>query len=289
MCSPSTGTAGVPFSARFRSARPGRHPGGTLVGGLQMSSAPLSPPFDHEPVMRAEIVEAFGPVPPGVILDGTVGGGGHASALLRAAEGHRIVGLDRDPDAVTAAATRLAVFGERATVVRSRFDRFGAVLDELGVGRIAGALLDLGVSSPQLDRAGRGFSYRMDGPLDMRMDPDQPSAAADIVNGWDLTALARLFADNGEVRFARRIASAVIAARPVTGTAELADVVRAAIPAATRRTGGHPAKRVFQALRIAVNDELEVLPGTVDDLVDRLMPGGRVAVLANHSGEEPIV
>lgn len=245
--------------------------------------------FTHVPVMLDEVVASFAPVPAGVVLDGTAGGGGHAAALLAALPRLQVVALDQDPDAVAAATAALAPFGPRATVVRARFDRFAAVLDGLGVGVLAGALLDLGVSSPQLDRQERGFSYRADGPLDMRMDPDGPVRAADIVNGWEPAELARLFAANGEARFARRIAAAVVAARPLATTGELAEVVRAAIPAAARRTGGHPARRVFQALRVAVNDELGPLAGTLDGLIERLTPGGRLVVLAYHSGEDRIV
>jgi 16S rRNA (cytosine1402-N4)-methyltransferase len=289
MRSLSTSRVGVPFSARFHSARTGRHPGGTLVEGLRMSSSARPPTFHHIPVMLDEIVEVFAPVPAGVVLDGTVGGAGHSRALLEAYPRLRVVGLDQDPDAVAAATAVLAPFGDRATVVGARFDHFAEVLDRLGIGTLSGALLDLGVSSPQLDRADRGFSYRGAGPLDMRMDPGADRSAADIVNGWSQRDLVALFAENGEGRFARRIVNAVIAARPISTTIQLAEIVRGAIPAAVRRTGGHPARRVFQALRVAVNEELEVLPGTIDAIVDRLTPGGRAAVLAYHSGEDRIV
>ena len=258
-----------------------------LVEGLRMSTGP--DPFAHVPVMRDEIVELFAPVPPGVLLDGTVGGGGHAAALLEAHPQLRIVGLDQDPVAVEAASARLAPWGDRATVVRARFDGFAAVVEELGVAGLSGALLDLGVSSPQLDVAERGFSYRSDAPLDMRMDPDGPVTAADVVNTWPAADLARLVAANGEPRFARRITNAIVAARPLATTSQLADVIRDAIPAPARRTGGHPARRVFQAIRIAVNDELGVLEPTLEGLIDALVPGGRVAVLAYHSGEDRIV
>ena len=289
MRSPSTSRVGVPFSARFHLARTGRHPGGTLVGGLRMSSSPPSPSFHHVPVMLAEVVEGLGPIPGGVVLDGTVGAGGHARALLEAHAGLRIVGLDRDPDAVRAATAALAPFGARATVVQARFDDFGGVLDDLGIASLSGALLDLGVSSPQLDRPERGFSYHADGPLDMRMDPGDPRRAADIVNEWNASDLAALFAAHGEGRFARRIARAVIAARPISTTVELAGIVRDAIPMAVRRHGGHPARRVFQALRVAVNEELDDLAAMVDAVIRRLTPGGRFAVLAYHSGEDRIV
>jgi 16S rRNA (cytosine1402-N4)-methyltransferase len=239
--------------------------------------------------MLDEIVDLFADVPAGIVVDGTVGGGGHASAILAAHPHIDVVGLDQDPTAVRAAGATLAAFGLRARVVRARFDTVATVLDDLAVGAISGALLDLGVSSPQLDRGERGFSYRHDGPLDMRMDPAAPTSADDVVNRWSVVELARLLADNGEARFARRIAGSIVAARPVQSTAALAEIVRSAIPAATRRTGGHPARRVFQAIRIAVNRELDVLPATIDTLIDRLAPGGRIAVLAYHSGEDRIV
>ncbi len=285
MRSPSTSRVGVPFSARFHSARSGRHPDGTLVGGLRMSTAA----FSHKPVMLEEVVEAFASVPAGVVLDATVGGGGHAFALLAAYPRLSLVGLDQDPAAVEAAREVLTPFGARATLVRSRFDRLDAVLRYLGLASLSGALFDLGVSSPQLDVASRGFSYRADAPLDMRMDPDRPISAADLVNESSIQELARLFADNGEARFAGRIARAIAGARPVTTTSGLAEVVRDAIPAPARRTGGHPAKRVFQALRIAVNEELDILPHALDTVLGRLVPGGRAVVLSYHSGEDRIV
>jgi 16S rRNA (cytosine1402-N4)-methyltransferase len=285
MCSPSAGGVEVPFSARFCPLRSGRNPDGKLVEGLQMSQAP----FSHIPVMAAEIIDLFETVPRGVILDATVGGGGHAAALLAAHPHLDIVGLDQDPDALAAAGERLAPFGGRARLVASRFDALGAVVDRLGVGPLSGALFDLGVSSPQLDRPERGFSYRADADLDMRMNPEVGPTAADLVNTMGEAELVRLLADNGEGRFARRIVAAIVAARPITTTAQLSETVRNAIPAAARRTGGHPAKRVFQAVRIAVNSELDVLPGALDAAIERLAPGGRIAVLAYHSGEDRIV
>jgi 16S rRNA (cytosine1402-N4)-methyltransferase len=249
--------------------------------------------FAHEPVMVDRIVDLFGPVPAGVVVDATVGGAGHAAALLDAHPHLELVGIDRDPDALGAAQRRLAPFGSRVSLVHRRFDALGEVLDELAAERgapirLVGALFDLGVSSPQLDRAERGFSYRHDGPLDMRMDPTQATTAADLVNGLPVDELAGLLRRHADERFAGRVARAIVAARPLTGTAQLAEVVRAAIPAATRRTGGHPATRTFQALRIAVNDELEVLPAALETAIDRLAPGGRCAVLSYHSGEDRI-
>ncbi|MHB1930653.1 MAG: 16S rRNA (cytosine(1402)-N(4))-methyltransferase RsmH [Acidimicrobiales bacterium] len=248
-----------------------------------------APSFGHRPVMLEEIVDVLRPVPEGVLLDGTLGGAGHARALLEAHPGLRLVGIDRDPDAVAAAAAALDAFGPRATVVQARFDDAGAVLDRLGIPTISAALLDLGVSSWQLDRPERGFSYRAAGPLDMRMDPGSAPTAAELVNERPVDEIARLLREYGDERFAARVARAIAGARPVTTTTQLAEIVRDAIPAATRRTGGHPARRTFQALRIAVNDELRVLPGAIDALVDRLQPKGRIAVLSYHSGEDRIV
>lgn len=245
--------------------------------------------FHHQPVMVAEVTDLFGPVPPGAVVDATVGGGGHAGALLEAYRHLGVIGLDRDADALAAAGRVLRPFGDRVALHHERFDRIAVICEELGHERVSGVLFDLGVSSPQLDRAERGFSYGADGPLDMRMDRSQPTTAADVVNGYDENRLARVLAVHGDERFARRIARAVVAARPVTGTKELADIVRTAIPAATRRRGGHPARRTFQALRIEVNRELEVLPDAVDQAIDLLAPGGRCVVLAYHSGEDRIV
>jgi 16S rRNA (cytosine1402-N4)-methyltransferase len=245
--------------------------------------------FAHQPVMLDEIVELFATVPPGVYVDATLGGAGHAAAVLDAAPQLTLIGLDQDPMALAAAGTALTRFGDRAALVRRRFDDLAAVLDEWGIESVSAVLFDLGVSSPQLDRAERGFSYRAEAALDMRMDPDGPVTAADIVNEWSERDLARLFREHGEHRFAGRIAGRLVAARPFATTTELAEAVRAAIPAATRRTGGHPARRVFQALRVAVNEELDVLPVALDAALAHLAPGGRLAVLAYHSGEDRIV
>ena len=245
----------------------------------------VSQHFQHRPVMVDEVVSLFAAVPPGVVVDATVGGGGHSRALLAAFSPLRLVGVDRDADAVAAAADALRPFGDRVTLHHARFDQ----LDEVVEGPVSGVLFDLGVSSPQLDRPERGFSYRADAPLDMRMDRSRGRTAADVVNGEDEAALARLIAESGERRFARRIARHIIARRPLATTGELAEVVRTAIPAATRRQGGHPARRVFQAVRIAVNDELETLGPALDGAIARLVPGGRCVVLAYHSGEDRIV
>jgi 16S rRNA (cytosine1402-N4)-methyltransferase len=245
-------------------------------------------PFAHRPVLVDVVVELFAPVPPGVVVDATVGGGGHAEALLATHPHLSVVGLDQDPDALAAAGERLGRFGDRVTLRRTRFDRLGAVLTDLGHDRASGALFDLGVSSPQLDRPERGFSYRAEGPLDMRMDPTGPTSAYDLVNGSDQRELARALRDLGDERYAVRIARAIVAARPVETTTQLAEIVRQAVPAPARRRG-HPARRTFQAIRIAVNDELAILPGTIDQALDRLVTGGRCVALAYHSGEDRIV
>lgn len=245
--------------------------------------------FTHRPVMEAEIVSVFSTVPAGVLLDATLGGGGHSEALLDARDDVRILGVDRDPAALAASAERLDRFGDRVSMQRCRFDELRRAMELMAVADLSGALFDLGVSSPQLDHADRGFSYRHDGPLDMRMDTDAPWSADDVVNGYDVADLTRVIRTYGDERFASRIARAVVAARPIESTTQLASVVTAAIPAAARRTGGHPAKRTFQAIRIEVNAELDALPGAIDDAIDALVPGGRVAVLSYHSGEDRIV
>jgi len=288
MRSPSAGSVEDSSSARFQPSRRSNPPDGIPpVEGLRMRQV-----FEHEPVMVAEVVALFAPVPPGVVIDATVGGGGHARALLEAHPHLRILGIDRDPDAVSAASEALAEFGDRASLRHAPFTSLAdEMASEAGASDdpVTGVLFDLGVSSPQLDRAERGFSYRHDGPLDMRMDPTDGPSAADVVNTWSVDALSRLFAANGEGRFATRIARAVVAGRPFTSTAQFADTVRAAIPAATRRTGGHPAKRVFQAVRIAVNDELDLLADAVPTAIDILAPRGRCVAISYHSGEDRIV
>ncbi len=293
MRSPSTGSLEESSSAYFQGVRRGTPPASIVpVGGLRMSQE-----YSHAPVMVAEVVDLLRSVPSGLVVDATVGGGGHAAALLSASHGLRILGIDRDPLAVEAAKETLAPFGRRAIVRQSRFDVMAHVIDEVqsefGLPPhdrgVSGVLFDLGVSSPQLDVAERGFSYRRDAALDMRMDPTAGRTAADVVDQFDEDDLVELFADNGEGRFARRIARAIVAARPLSSTGQLADVVRTAIPAATRRTGGHPARRVFQAIRIAVNEELDQLETALEDALALLRPGGRCVVIAYHSGEDRLV
>jgi 16S rRNA (cytosine1402-N4)-methyltransferase len=252
-----------------------------------------TPAFAHRPVLVDLVGELFGPVPPGVVVDATLGGGGHAEALLDAHPHLSVLGLDQDPDAIAAASARLARFGDRVAVRRTRFDEIARVVAEvvpdLGHAGASGALFDLGVSSPQLDRPERGFSFRGHGPLDMRMDPSRPVSAADLVNGAPTGELVRLLRAYGDERHAVRIARAIVAHRPIATTDELAEIVRDAVPAPARRRGGHPARRTFQAIRIAVNDELAILPGTLDDAIDVLVPGGRCVAIAYHSGEDRIV
>lgn len=245
--------------------------------------------FRHAPVMVGEIVAVFAAVPDGVFVDATVGGGGHSEAILDAHDGLTLFGFDQDPFALQAASQRLARFGDRVVLCRARFDAMREELASTGVTSIVGFLFDLGVSSPQLDIAARGFSYRNAGPLDMRMDPDASLSAADLVNEIDQSELSRILRDFGDERYASRVAAAIVRERPIADTAALAEIVRDAIPAPARRRGGHPAKRTFQALRIAVNAELAILPDALDQAIELLVPGGRGAVLAYHSGEDRIV
>lgn len=247
------------------------------------------PEFVHQPVMGREIVELLAPVPPGLIVDATVGGGGHARLVLEARDDVRVLGIDRDPDAVAAARDALAGFGRRARVVRGGFEDLAGIVSTEGEGNIVGILFDLGVSSPQLDRRERGFSYWADAPLDMRMDSAQELTAAEVVNTYSEDDLAAVIAGNGEERFARRIARAIVGARPLSTTGELVDAVRAGIPAPARRRGRHPARRTFQAIRMEVNRELPNLAAGLDESVHLLTPGGRILVVAYHSLEDRLV
>ncbi len=285
MRSLSTGQVEEPFSARFHPGRSGRQnpDAAVLVEGLRMSQPEHQ--FQHRPVMVDEVVALLAPVPPGISVDATVGGGGHAAAILGAHAHLSLVGFDQDADALAAARDRLAPFGARVIALHhARFDRIADLVE----GPVSAVFFDLGVSSPQIDRPERGFSYIADGPLDMRMDQSQATTAADVVNTYDEASLARLFAESGDRRLAHRIANAVTAGRPFTTTRQLADTVAAAVPAPARRRG-HPAKRVFQALRIEVNRELDVLAPALDAAIDLLAPGGRIVVLAYHSGEDRLV
>ncbi|MFN8035896.1 MAG: 16S rRNA (cytosine(1402)-N(4))-methyltransferase RsmH [Acidimicrobiia bacterium] len=246
--------------------------------------------FVHRPVMYREVVELLTPVPAGVVVDGTLGGGGHARVLLAARPELRVLGIDRDRDAIAAASEALAPFGDRAEVVHGGFERLAEIVAHRRIeGDIVGILFDLGVSSPQLDRRERGFSYWLDAPLDMRMDSGQLLTAATVVNEYGEYELASLIAANGEEKYARRIAREVVERRPLETTADLVEAIKAAIPAPARRRGGHPARRTFQAIRMEVNRELPNLADGLDDAVHLLSPGGRMLVLAYHSLEDRVV
>ena len=249
----------------------------------------------HVPVMLERCVDLLAPAldhPGAVVVDATLGMGGHAQALLERCPQARLVGIDRDPQALDLAGRRLAGFGDRVTLVHAVHDEIGDVLARLGSPAVDGVLFDLGVSSLQLDDDERGFSYARDTRLDMRMDAGAELTAARVLNEYPREELTRILREYGEERFAGRIAAAVVRARaeqPFTTSARLVDLVRAAVPAATRRTGGNPAKRTFQALRIEVNAELDVLRRAVPAAVDALAPDGRIVVLAFHSLEDRIV
>jgi 16S rRNA (cytosine1402-N4)-methyltransferase len=227
-----------------------------------------------------------------ICVDATLGLGGHTEALLTRFPRLTVVGLDRDPEALRRSGERLADFGDRFRPVHAVYDEIAAVLDRLGLDRVDGVLFDLGVSSLQLDEAARGFSYAQDAPLDMRMDPSRGRTAEDVVNDYPAAELARVIRVYGEEKFASRVAAAIVRERSrqrLTSSSRLAELVRESIPAAARRTGGHPAKRTFQALRIEVNDELSVLETALPAALDSLRIGGRIAVLAYHSLEDRIV
>ena len=246
--------------------------------------------FDHVPVMGREVVELFLPVSTGLIVDATVGGGGHAALLLEARSDLRLLGIDRDADAVTAARDRLSVFGDRAQVVQGRFGELREILSEHGEGNVIGVLFDLGVSSAQLDRPERGFSYRFDAPLDMRMDTSGGITAADWLARATQSEIREVIRTYGEERFAKQIAAAIVAARargPLRTTRQLAALVAAAVPA--REPHQDPATRTFQALRIHVNQELEELSLALPQCVELLRPAGRLVVISFHSLEDRIV
>jgi 16S rRNA (cytosine1402-N4)-methyltransferase len=249
----------------------------------------------HVPVLLERVLALFAPaldVPGAVVVDATLGLGGHSEAMLSRFAGLRLVGLDRDPAALELSGRRLAPFGERVTLVHAVYDQLPAVLRRLGLARVQGVLFDLGVSSMQLDEPARGFAYAQDAPLDMRMDPTTGITAAEVVNTYPAEDLTRIVRTYGEERFARRIAETIVRERerePFSSTARLAELVRAAIPAATRRTGGHPAKRTFQALRIEVNGELTALERALPAAIEAVAVGGRVVVLSYHSLEDRLV
>jgi 16S rRNA (cytosine1402-N4)-methyltransferase len=248
----------------------------------------------HVPVMVDRVLALLGPAlshDGAVLVDATLGLGGHSEAFLRSYDRLRLVGLDRDPEALRLAGERLAPFEGRTTFVHAVYDELPRVLEELGIPAVDGALFDLGVSSLQLDEAARGFAYAQDAPLDMRMDTTSPLTAAEVVNTYSSAELARILFRYGEERFARRIADRIVAERarrPFDTSARLSELVRNAIPAATRRTGGHPAKRTFQALRIEVNGELDVLERALPRAIRALAMHGRIVVMSYHSLEDRI-
>ena len=248
--------------------------------------------FEHISVLLHECMEGLNIRPDGIYVDGTAGGGGHSYEIARRLDPKkgRLIALDKDPDAIVAAAERLSVF-PCAQVIQSDFSQIPQVLDELGIAYVDGILLDLGVSSHQLDTVERGFSYRADAPLDMRMSQSGFSAA-DLLNSWDVSSMARIFREFGEERYALSIAKNIERYRrqkPLETTGELVEIIRSSIPAAARREGGHPAKRTFQAIRIAVNGELDSLSQCLDGAFERLAPGGRFCVITFHSLEDRMV
>lgn len=249
--------------------------------------------FEHKSVLLKETVEGLGIRPDGIYVDGTLGGGGHAYEVCRRLNSKgSFIGIDQDAAAIEAASARLLGFGEKVTVIRSNYCDMKPRLHELGIDKVDGIILDLGVSSYQLDTAERGFSYRTDAPLDMRMDTRQEKTAKDIVNGYSETDLFHMIRDYGEDRFAKNIAKHIVAARekgPIETTGQLAEVIRQSIPMKIQKTGGHPAKRTFQAIRIELNRELEVLENSLDDMIDMLNPGGRLCIITFHSLEDKIV
>lgn len=249
----------------------------------------------HVPVMRDRIMALLAPAlsePGSVYVDGTLGMGGHAHAILQACPQARVIGIDRDTQALDLARERLASYGDRFVGAHARYDEIGEVLADHGLASAQAVLLDLGVSSLQLDELDRGFAYRVDAPLDMRMDPDLPTTAADVLNTYPPAELARILAAYGEERFARKIAAAVAAERdraPFSSSGRLVELLQRVVPAASRRTGGHPAKRTFQALRIEVNGELDSLAAALPRVIEVCALDGRVAVLSYHSGEDRMV
>ena len=249
--------------------------------------------FKHKSVLLYETVDELNIKPDGIYVDGTLGGGGHSYEIAkRLSGGGRLIGIDQDEDAIKAAGKRLEPYMDRVTIVRNNYCNMDKVLDELGIDKVDGIMLDLGVSSYQLDAADRGFTYNVDTALDMRMDQRQEITAKDIVNKYSEFDLYRIIRDYGEDRFAKNIAKHIVAARqekPIETTFELKDIIKAAIPMKVRATGGHPSKRTYQAIRIELNKELEVLEDSIDMMIDRLKPEGRLCIITFHSLEDRIV
>ena len=250
--------------------------------------------FNHYSVLLNETIENLNIKPDGIYVDGTLGGGGHAYQVAsRLSEKGRLIGIDQDEDAIAAAGERLKEFGDKITIIRSNYANMKEELHRIGVEKVDGIVLDLGVSSFQLDTSERGFTYRDENaPLDMRMDDRQSLTAKDIVNGYSEMDLYRIIRDYGEDKFAKNIAKHIVqerAEKPIETTGELTEIIRASIPMKVQVTGGHPAKRTFQAIRIELNKELEVLQNNLDDMIDLLNPGGRICIITFHSLEDRIV
>ena len=249
--------------------------------------------FEHKSVLLYETVDSLNIRPDGIYVDGTLGGGGHAYEVCRRLGEHgRLIGIDQDADAIQAASGRLKEYGEKATIVRSNYRNIKEVLSSLGIGKVDGIYLDLGVSSYQLDTVERGFTYREDVPLDMRMDQRQSLTARDIVNEYSEMELFHIIRDYGEEKFAKNIAKHIVNKRkesPIETTGQLIEVIKGAIPMKVRAVGGHPAKKTFQAIRIECNRELDVLKDSIDAMIDLLNPGGRLCIITFHSLEDRIV
>ena len=248
--------------------------------------------FHHVSVLLEECIEGLNIKPDGIYVDGTLGGAGHSSRIAAELTTGRHIGIDRDPIALKAAGERLKLWEDRVTLVHSNFCEIKSVLDDLNIEGVDGILLDLGVSSPQLDDGERGFSYMVDAPLDMRMNNEDSLSAHDVVNSWSFEELKKILYEYGEERYAPRIASAICArreAKPIETTLELVEIIRSAMPAAALREKQHPAKRSFQAIRIAVNDELNSVAKVMEDAIPKLNKGGRLAVITFHSLEDRIV
>lgn len=248
--------------------------------------------FHHISVLLNECIDNLNIRPDGIYVDGTMGGGGHSLEIAKRLTTGRLICIDQDPNAHEAAGKRLAEYKDRITFVRDNFGNIKSILDSLGIEKIDGMLLDIGVSSHQLDEAERGFSYQQDAPLDMRMNPDRPFSAYDVVNGYDEDELDRVIFTYGEERWARRIAQFIVKereAKPIETTGELVDIIKKAVPKGARKDGPHLAKRTFQAIRIEVNGELEVLQRAIDDVAARLAVGGRLCIITFHSLEDRIV
>lgn len=249
--------------------------------------------FEHKSVLLYETVDSLNIKPDGIYVDGTLGGGGHAwEVCSHLGEQGRFIGIDQDADAIRAATERLMEYGDKVTIVRSNYEHIEKVLKDLGIGQVDGIYLDLGVSSYQLDTAERGFTYREDAPLDMRMDQRNTRTAADIVNTYSEAELYRMIRDYGEDKFAKNIAKHIVRVRqekPFETTGELIETIKAAIPMKVRAVGGHPAKKTFQAIRIELNRELSVLEQSIDTMIGLLKPGGRLSIITFHSLEDRIV